>query len=377
MTNARNIRHAGQPHAEVEFRTHQIQHAADTDLASDSEAPQIGTADKDGARSEREGLQHVGAPTDAAVHVDFGLSPGGLDDFPQHVRRGDCAVELSAAVIRDHDPLRAVCHRQSRVVGRQNSLQHERQRAEISQPVNRFPRQARIPDVLDVLLEGRAIAAGLHLVEAVRFEVLPPQTGRQAELVANVSLASSDKRRIDGQTQSAIASSDGSLDQRSRDATVSIAVELKPAQPLRSGGGDFFKAVRGGGADNLNRPRRSCRPRHGQLPVGMSQRIEAARRGEDRKLNPLPQHRRTQVTLPDINEDSRLEGDLLPGSSIFTHGDFVIRSALVVIEDHPRQSLRRLSRVLVDVERFRLSWSGVCHGTGNRGCVRADESGIR
>ena len=82
-------------------------------LAVDGEAPERGAADEDGAGAERERLDDVRAAPDAAVDEHLEPAVDRLDHLGERVRRRGDAVELPAAVVRDHDARRRRARRRA------------------------------------------------------------------------------------------------------------------------------------------------------------------------------------------------------------------------------------------------------------------------
>ena len=80
-----------------------IQHVLDPGLAARCQPPQVGAADHDGARAERERLDHVAAAPDAAVEQHLDLAADRFGNRGQRADRGGRAVHVVAAVVRDRD----------------------------------------------------------------------------------------------------------------------------------------------------------------------------------------------------------------------------------------------------------------------------------
>ena len=66
-----------------------------------------GAAQKHHACAQRHGLEHIAATADAAVHHHRCAVAHAVHHRGQHLQRGDHAIELAAAVVADHDALRA------------------------------------------------------------------------------------------------------------------------------------------------------------------------------------------------------------------------------------------------------------------------------
>ena len=98
-------------------------------LAARREAPERRPADEHRVGAERQGDRDVGAAADAAVDQHRGAAGDRVDDLRQGVGGGRRAVELAAAVVGDDDAGGAVLDRERRVLGGQDALDQDRQRA--------------------------------------------------------------------------------------------------------------------------------------------------------------------------------------------------------------------------------------------------------
>ena len=123
-----DVRNPSQAHTRLQLilqNLAQMLHA----LLPVAKAVQERPADPHGRRPERERLQYVRPPRDAAVDVDFAL----LEDFgaeavqfQQREQRRLRRVEGAAAVVREHDALDAVFDGFLRVRGALDSFDHNR-----------------------------------------------------------------------------------------------------------------------------------------------------------------------------------------------------------------------------------------------------------
>jgi hypothetical protein len=84
---------------------------------------------------------HVHAGADAAVEHDLDLRADGVDDFRQHLDRGRRAVELAAAMVGDHDRLRAGLGGELGVLDVEDALEDQLARPDAADPVDVFPVQ--------------------------------------------------------------------------------------------------------------------------------------------------------------------------------------------------------------------------------------------
>ncbi len=81
--------------------------------------------DKDGARTERKGLDDVGAAAEAAIDHDGDIACL-FQDASQRLHRRDSVVQLSAAMICEDDPVHAAISCQGSVCGREDALDDQR-----------------------------------------------------------------------------------------------------------------------------------------------------------------------------------------------------------------------------------------------------------
>ncbi len=143
--------------------------------AAGAEAEDVGAADQARARAERERAHEVLPGADAAVehHLDVGADR--IDDLRQRRDRGRRAVELTAAVVGDHDRARAGLGREPRVLDIEHALEDELARPQAPDPLDVLPGERRIElrrdprrqrlhigaaaDVAGEIAEGLALAA--------------------------------------------------------------------------------------------------------------------------------------------------------------------------------------------------------------------------
>src|SRR5690606_32911184 len=107
LVDARRTR---ERHREVELGEHVRGDGADAVGTGEREAVDPGAAEQDGVGAEREGGEDVGAAADAGVEQDgCGLSvrADGVGDGGEGVERRDGVVDLTSAVVGDHDAVGA------------------------------------------------------------------------------------------------------------------------------------------------------------------------------------------------------------------------------------------------------------------------------
>src|SRR5205085_11831475 len=94
-------------------------------LTAGAQSPQNRPAHQDRARSQRDRLEHIAPPPDAAIDVDLAPIAGRLDDMGQDFTGGRRGIELASAMIRNNDSLRSVFRRPARIIAPANSLHHD------------------------------------------------------------------------------------------------------------------------------------------------------------------------------------------------------------------------------------------------------------
>src|SRR6266568_2813994 len=91
----------------------------------DGETPDGGATYKNGSGSEGEGLEDIGAASNAAIDVDFAAARDGLHDFRQGFDAGDGAVKLAASVVGDDDACNVVLDGDQGVFGGQDAFEQD------------------------------------------------------------------------------------------------------------------------------------------------------------------------------------------------------------------------------------------------------------
>src|SRR6266478_4394451 len=163
---------------------------ANTRRAVSCQAPENGTPDQHCSCSQSQGLEYVGAATDAPVHINFTTSGGRLDDFWERFDAGDRRIKLPSSVIGDDDTFDTMLYRQCRILGGENSLEQERERCDATQPRQHIPG------------EKRALFRQRRFLGEIPFM----QVGRQGKAITDVFLSTTYAREIDGQDNCTIAS---------------------------------------------------------------------------------------------------------------------------------------------------------------------------
>lgn len=144
-----DARHARETHAQSNFIHEEAQTQLDAFLALVRQSPEHGPSNPAEVRAESEGLEDVGAVADTAVDMNGDFAVDGGHDFRKGVKRGQGAVELAAAVVRDDDAVDAVVDGQYGVFGCRDPLDPDLHFACLGfEPWDRFfPGQSRVGGV--------------------------------------------------------------------------------------------------------------------------------------------------------------------------------------------------------------------------------------
>jgi hypothetical protein len=80
----------------------------------------------------------------------------------------------------------------------------------------------------------------------------------------------------------------------------------------------------------------------------MGQPLECRRRHEDGHRHFLSEHRRRQITIAHVHEDTRTKDVLAPRGAVLSHGPLLTRTGGDVVERHLGEELLRSRLVRVD-----------------------------
>ena len=183
-------RAAEEAQGELDLRAQELQHAADAVLSVDGEPPEGGPADQHRLGSERERRDDVRPPAHPAVHEDEAAPRDSLHDLRKGIEARLRAVELAAAVIRDHDAVDAVLAGELRVLFREDPFHEEREGRDRAQPFQVAPGHRRIDDLAQRGVEVPAsevirevgegeVCGNLERGADVALPVVPPRGDRR------------------------------------------------------------------------------------------------------------------------------------------------------------------------------------------------------
>ena len=130
---------AGQRQRPVELVREDRDRARDALLAAGGEAVDRRAAEQHALGAERDGLRDVGAAPHAAVDEEGGSPAHGANDLGQRIESADRAVELPAAVVREHEAIHARRDRALGVVGAQHALQQQLARPAVAEALHVVP----------------------------------------------------------------------------------------------------------------------------------------------------------------------------------------------------------------------------------------------
>src|SRR6266700_1285772 len=149
----------------VDAAAEHVEDVLDAGRTVRGQPPQVGAADHDRPRAQRERLDHVAAAPDPAVEQHLDLPAHGVGHAGQGPDRGRGAVQVVAAVVGHRDRGGPDVDGTARVVGSHDALDHERAAPLLAQPGDVVPGRRRGLHPLAVHAEerGRRLARGGHV----------------------------------------------------------------------------------------------------------------------------------------------------------------------------------------------------------------------
>jgi hypothetical protein len=156
--------------------------------AASRQSPDDRAADQHCPRAERERDRNVGTAPDTAVHQDLDAVADRVRHLGKGIERGDRAVELAAAVVRDDDGFATVLRGEDGVLCGENALGDDRHAGVLVQPFEIAPGQAWVD-------ERRGNRRRHHAEVAQRRGVdLHPVVGMEREPGTEVAFARAEHR---------------------------------------------------------------------------------------------------------------------------------------------------------------------------------------
>ncbi len=232
-------------------------------------------------------------------------------------------------MVADPDAVAAGLDRADRIVGAQDALGDQRNRADRAQPGELVPVHGRKHHDARVRID-RLVGWQVHA------KVDP-------EVVAPIALTVAWQRQVDGERHGRVARVGGTLDERTRRLPIGRVVQLEPA-----------RGAGGGSRDLLHRSRRDRRQRHERaggrgspggrnLAVRVGEVVRRRWRNDDRVAQRRTERAGADVDLRDVDEDVWPEPEPVPRVAVVGEGQLVAGASGVVVPCarlHPRPGKR-------------------------------------
>ena len=304
-------------------------------VAQDGE--RLGDARLTGARQrvqERPGREHrggaegecdqdLGPPPHTAVEIDLRAAVHGTHDLVQHLDRRRGPVELAAAVVRHPDAVGTVLDGQHGVLGRQDALEHERERRPRSHLGEVVPGEADAPHVEVVVHVG----TGLPILPLGKVGVgMLARVERDPEHLVAVP----EHREVHRQADRLVAGALGPADELATRRAIALHVQLEPAPATWRGVGDVLDRVGRRGRDNVDRPGRRCRPGRRLLTLRVGHAVERGGCHADRERRGTTEDDRGWIDGADVDEHARPKDEPVPGLDARAQRVLVAGAARVV-----------------------------------------------
>ncbi len=359
-------RRAEQRHRALRAREELVERVADAPLAGDAEAVEAGAPDHHRPRAEGAGHDQVGPPADAPVDQDLERVAHRVDRVLEQVEGGGRAVELAAAVVREHQTRETLGRGEAGVLDRTDALQHDGEVGQAAQPVEVPPREARVELRVHEVRQRhrRARGAPRHVRERDRpaaeegprprgmadpvDDRAQPDGRRQREPAAHVSLAAPEHRRVHGDQQRLVPLGDRPLDHVPHEPAVAPHVDLEPLRS-RADRGHLLDAPGPERRQGVGQPPLRRGAGRGELAVGVGDAGEPDRRQRQRGRDRPAEQGRGEIDLGHVAQHARRELDVPPCGGVGRQRDLVLRRAVDVVEDARREPSAGRGAQVVDV----------------------------
>src|SRR5262245_51957826 len=223
-------RRPGLPHNQLQFAPQYPERRLDAGLTESRQSPHVGTAYADGFRAEGQGLEDVRPPAKPPVNQHGNLSGDAFHDFRQALDGRAIALLASTAVIRHDDAIGAALDRELGVLARDDALDDQLHRRDVSQAFDDLPVHVQRvlsddPGQIEALKHRpaancRVVSKAADVTDDALPRVYAP--GLQHRLPVGPSL------QINGQNQHRAARGLGSFSQSARDVPIVRRIELVP-----------------------------------------------------------------------------------------------------------------------------------------------------
>lgn len=348
--------HAGEDHVGAQVLFHDGQQLLDTGLALHRKGIDEGAAEQHAIGAQGQHAEHVGAGAHTAIGEDGHLPFHRFGDRGQRLRAGHGAVQLAAAVVRDHDAVGAQLQRVARVVRVEDALDDQLALPLVADPLQVLPGDAGV-EVLaqpaDVVGQASGVAPiGGDVAEIVgaavqadvpgparvqhRLQHTAPGAVGAAHAAVEVAVAVTGDGHVDREDQVARAQLPSAAHHVAHEGAVFQDVELEPDR-LGGLGGDF-----GQGAD------RDGRLDEGDVAVAGSAYClhlaaagihagQADRGQRDREVVALAEPFGADVELGGAAQDALAQLDRLQVVNVGAQGLLGAGAAVEIMEQEGRQ----------------------------------------
>ena len=325
-------------------------------LACHCETPELRPADRAAVRTQRQRLDDVGAPPDAAVKQDRGAARHRIGDARQRVERARHTVELAPAVVGDKHPVHAVRHRFGGVGGVEDALEQERPFPHGTQRSDVVPLHALIRQRQHSLVEGgevvgvsgpAVVAEGdlrngaPHAKQPAQLErhvgdLAGREAGRDDEAVADVALAVAENLRVDCDDQGLVACRRRALRHLVGEPAVSVNVGLEPAR-LDAGLGQLFECADRAVAEAIDGAGLGCRACRSGLALRPKQAGEPRGWDDERHGQSSAEERGREIAARRSADGARIERHRVERGYVPAERVFVAGTAIDEVEHRARQ----------------------------------------
>ena len=259
---------------------------ADARLAAEGEPVRVGASEEHRLRAERKRLDDVGARADAAVEQHGEPVADRRDDVGEGVERGDRAVHLTAAVVRDDDAVDARLGREPCVVGVLDALQHDRPAPVVAEEGQVVPRERVVAERRRPVQDRPCpvVVADCAPEDRVGEVVLVAlATEERQERAVEVARPPAHAGRVERDDEGLVPRRGGPCEKARHDVAILRPVELEPARRVPARVRDLLEGRRGGGAHDERQAEGRRGPRDRGLRVGMGDREHPDGREQDRR----------------------------------------------------------------------------------------------
>ena len=365
--------HADIGHRRQRLVAHDRQRLARPGLAGHGHAPEGVAAAEHGLGAQGQGLHDIGAAADAAVEQDGGLVAHLGDDAGQHVDRGDGDIKVTAAVVGDHDAVRAAFHGDAGILRVHDALHDQRAGPAVAQAVHVVPREVfgvlhavaeralrdRGAELLRVILEARE-AAVLDHVAADGAEQPMRRQGHvdhgaqrgpvgEGEAVGLVVGAVRGDRRVHGEEQCLEPVVLGAVHQLHGKLAILPQIELHEVAAVRHFAGDLLHRGLGAGGERVGNA--GLRRGLGQRQLALiGHEARGAGGGDDvGHGDGLAEQLRGDGPLADVFGEARHHLQAVEGRAVLVQQLVVLAAPVDVFEDAARQQPAGCIAKLVDI----------------------------